>query len=329
MKKSKLKKNKAAKSKWIANNDLKVFLLSLLISTVIWTIMKLSDVNTYEYDVVLQYTEIPDDLLLINEPDSVVKLKLTSQGFNFFTNVFSGNQAISISMNQFDIRKSNYDDVFNYKISVDQLSKQIGEKLNVRNLGEIIEPDSILFRFSKYKTKDVPIKVNHNLEFRNNYQLYGKAKTNPEYVSVSGPMSIIDTMKFIATESFSVDKIGEDFEKTLSLIVPEDIILSHSKVDAIFKVANYTEIERKVKVQLINRVEDVKIKTFPDFVTISYVVAVNDNDKIDENSFVITATLDSLKLLRGDELIPELEKKPDFVRNLTIKDKTIDYIIIE
>jgi len=328
--KSKPNKSKLFFLKWIANNDLKVFLLSLLISTIIWSVMKLSDENTYEYKLILNYTDIPEELLIINKPDSIVTLNLTSQGFKFFTNVFSKNEPVNISMKEYNIPKlQSNNEIIVFRMAASQLTKQISQQLNLKNLGKIIKPDSIVFKFSEYKTKLVPVKAVYNLSFRNNYQLYSGVILDPKEVTISGPRSILDEIQYLETETVSKERVGEDFQKTLSLIVPENIVVDQSEVVANFRVANYTELEKKVKININNRVKGVKIKTFPDFVTVKYIIAVDDFEKINEKSFIIEATIDSLKLLKGDELIPKVREKPDFVKNVTIKEKTIDYIIIE
>ena len=61
-----------------------VFLSCLGISIIIWGLIKFDKLYYGSIDFSVVYTNIPDDKLLINHPDSVLTLNVQSQGLDFF-----------------------------------------------------------------------------------------------------------------------------------------------------------------------------------------------------------------------------------------------------
>lgn len=315
--------------KFLNNTDFKVFLLSLVIAAFIWTVMKLSDVNTYSYSITLDYSNYPDGLVLANEPDSVIQLKFTSKGFKLISSALKRNEKIKVDLSKLNFKPDKDSISFKSNVTPAFFKSDILNQLEAKKIGEISSPDSIYFVFAKYIDKKVAVKVNSKLSFKEDFKLYGKIVAQPDSVLLSGPKNILDDIDEIQTKQLIINNLKSNIEKTVYLEIPKGVKSSKESVTVNIEVASCTQMERKVKLNLINKVNSVQIKTFPSYVNVKYQIAIRDNHKISDTSFEVSAVLDSMRLLHGDNLIPFVSKKPGFVKNVRISEESIDYIILE
>jgi hypothetical protein len=81
-------------------NQLYVFLVCLGISVFIWSLVRLSKDYIYTVNYHVRYINIPQNLRLVDKSDTIVKLNIKVQGFDFFSDQYfkRKNQLIDVSL---------------------------------------------------------------------------------------------------------------------------------------------------------------------------------------------------------------------------------------
>ena len=134
-------------------NQLYVFLVCLGISVFIWSLVRLSKDYIYTVNYHVKYINIPQNLRLTGESDSIVKLNIKIQGFDFFSDQYfkRKNQLFDVSLKNVKIiSREPY-------LTGYLLTSHIGRDIATQSsyLLEIysVSPDTLFFRFEKKNLK--------------------------------------------------------------------------------------------------------------------------------------------------------------------------------
>ena len=161
--------------------------------------------------------------------------------------------------------------------------------------------------------------------------LYDSIICTPEYIMVSGPASVIDTLKYIETESRDLTGIDKTEEIVVPIVVPvrdRKIRYSEEKVTLIIPVEQFTE--STIEIPLIGTSTDSgisTIRTFPETVQLTYQVAIKDYQMVKAEMFSLTAGYDPQYDKEKTFLRVNVDKSPDFVRITRIQPEKVEFII--
>ena len=137
-------------------NQLYVFLVCLGISIFIWSLVRLSKDYIYTVNYHVRYINIPSNLRLIGNSDTIVKLNIKVQGFDFFSDQYfkRENQLFDVSLKNVKIiSRDTY-------LTGYLLSSHIGRDIANQSsyLLEIysVSPDTLFFTFERKNLKTMP-----------------------------------------------------------------------------------------------------------------------------------------------------------------------------
>jgi YbbR domain-containing protein len=122
---------------------------------------------------------------------------------------------------------------------------------------EEIQPNEVAVRLEAVEEKDVPVKVVTRGEIGNGYELFGTVTVTPAIVRIRGPVSIIETITIIETETVDLTGRTSEFtEKQKPLISPGSVKVTMlpSSVDVRVPIRE-TRIERLFLLPLDNSSE--------------------------------------------------------------------------
>ena len=132
------------------NNRPLIFLICLLIATLLWLVKALEKQYDTTVSMPVQYTNLPENRVLVNPPPSRLNVKLRAQGFTLLRHKLG----LSISPIDFDIKsliintvdKKNPTDFY---ILSDQFITHISNQVNSEITILDISPDTLFFHFEK------------------------------------------------------------------------------------------------------------------------------------------------------------------------------------
>ncbi|MCD4694798.1 MAG: hypothetical protein K8S16_01055 [Bacteroidales bacterium] len=308
-------------------NKLKVFLTCLGFSIIIWFLIVLSkeSTTTLEYPVV--FKNLPTGLMLVNSPDTVLSFRIASGGLELFTlKYLTRKRPVVVDVSNLNLQKQGIYFTSSYPTS--QLSASVLKRVNFLEELVSISPELILFRFESVSGKKVPVKPNLNLTFEQQYRLSDSIKLIPDSVIVSGPEHLIEKVGFIETELTEIQTIKEQVIGSATLQNPDKsgkIKLSRESVDVIINSEKYTESSIVLKLNATN--SELKVKTFPAEVTVTFLVSLRDFKRIDPAMF--QAVIDLTDKGYDNKLHVKIMEYPSFIDITRIEPEKVEYLVLK
>jgi hypothetical protein len=304
-----------------------VFVFCFIISSFIWLIIQLSkeysDVQTYS----IVFSNIPSDKVLINTEDSTLTLSLKTKGFRLLSNsMYSVPGSVSIDVTTMHHKKKKSEN--ECFILASEISHSIGEQIHLQNHIVSISPDTIFFYLIDEYTKKVPVKAMLNVTCAQQYGLTDTLLIVPDSVLVCGPRDVIDTMTFAATIPKVLSNVSTNQAFTLKF--PDNrkklITLKPEYVSVFIPVEKFTEAEIEVPVEISG---SLRAKTFPEKITLSYLVPLSKYKKVNAGMFTVSADIQKAKSAGQKKVKLEVTKQPVFVKVIKIDPEKSEYILLK
>ncbi len=305
------------------NKKLHVFFIFLGVSTLLWTVSKLSKEYTHTVNLTTNYINFSNDKELQNEPEKTLDVVMKTTGFSLLNyNLF--HKKINIDLKLLQKNKNKYYYNTNKNLSSLQAQFPIDETL-LR-----VYPDTIFFDFGKLGKKKIDVKTHINIEYKSGYNLVGSLEINPKIITINGTEDQIKIINEINSKPLNLKNVKDSFEYTVALDIPKEynkINFSTKEITIKGIVEKFTESSKNVSFELINVPKNHSIKTFIDKVKVTYKVSLENFDRISESDFQIICDYNKVKNLNTEFLIPEIIKSPDLVSNIKLSPNKIEFLI--
>ncbi|MDP4280911.1 MAG: hypothetical protein Q8867_02055 [Bacteroidota bacterium] len=175
------RKNKLGK----VRNKINIFLVCLGIAIFLWALVRLSKDYYHNIDFTVRYVNIPENLVLVNQPDSIITLKVVVQGFDLFSSPFLSkeNRFLDISLHRIRVKPYG-NDIYRGMILTSSLGKEISSQFNITADIFSISPDTVFFFFEKKNPKKLneskPVRTMNILDIEDSIRLYNDSVRNSE-----------------------------------------------------------------------------------------------------------------------------------------------------
>jgi len=305
-----------------------IFLVCLAISGAMWLFIELMKDYTTDITYAISFSNVPNDLILVNQADSIITVGVTAQGFELLVAQFM-HEKQTIDINLSDLRIRQGVDGYTAFMPASRLLDQVGRQLKYSKSITSIRPDTLLFRFSEVYRKLVPVRPDISYSFAGQYQLSDTIRFSPQSVTVSSIRNVIDTIRFVTTQRVDL----HDLDSSLSITVPlkkglrnNMIRYSSDSVNIKLQVEKFTEAVYNVPVSITGN--QLPIRLFPDQVQVTCMVPLNKFKDIEAGSFTAMVVATPEALAGSKYLLVRLTKIPSAVRSVRLKPDHVEYIII-
>ncbi|SNR16892.1 CdaR family protein [Tenacibaculum jejuense] len=301
----------------------KIFFGFLTASFLMWMLINLSKTYTSKIVYRVEYTDLPQNKILQEEPLKKISVTVKGNGFNLLAANFSSKKII-LSLKK--IVRKNTNDFF--LLTANQ-QEEIQKRLNSGLSLEKVNRDSIHFKLGTLGSKKVPIQSDLNLNYKLGYGLE-EINLSQDSVLVSGPELQLAKINVIKTNTITLQEISEDVDLSLDLLVPEGstgIKMKLNKIKANILVDKFTEGTFEIPIKIIGIPNRLKLSTFPKKVKVIYKVGLKNYQKITEDLFEVVC--DYRKTINDDlsYLMPEIKRKPELISSIRISPQRIDFLI--
>ena len=309
----------------IQNKNTIIFIISVVIATFMWLLIKLSK----EYEIVIQvpieYVNMPSDKVLIKSADSVLRINIIDNGFDLLGNKISSTYKLySFDVNTFRSQKISANKTKYYNLTntfYDRVKSEFGSSSKITQ----IKPDSLVLIFEKLASKKVKITADISIDLAPQYQLSKETKLSPDSVMLFGSEKELSKTDSISTENLKYKDLDKDIHTKLSLLIPKHIKSQINNVQLDINIEKFTEASLEVPIQT-NLPKNVQVKIFPKQVKIKYAIALDHYHLIKTNQFQVLGVRDSLSV---GKLNISLKKFPEHIRVIDYSPKMAEYIIIK
>jgi hypothetical protein len=305
-----------------------VFLFFVIVATIFWFLSALNRDYTTDIQYPVRYTNLPAGKVLVNELPSGLNLIVTGHGYTLLKHRLSRRLSpLIFDVNSFAL--SSLEDSINQRFYV--LSRVANSKISsqLSSSIEILEilPDSIIFVFSEVTEKKLAVKPVLKLEFEKQFMVKGNINSEPDSVLVRGPSSILDTLQYAYTREIEHQKVKDGLNETVSFRELSQVRYSAKEVNVTIPVEQFTEARLRIPIMPVNVPEDFSLKLFPAEITVTYMVALSDYDKIKPQHFMAVADYNQLENQMPAKLRIQVSRVPEQVVFIRHAPDAVDYII--
>ncbi len=304
------------------------FLLCLLLSGLFWLLSSLSKEYVDEVSIPVVYENLPENLIVINEPTSTVTAEVKGFGFDLLWHWLSFEKIqITVSANPASLRSfRNQGEKVHYLLTQNKTGKVSSlddEQLEVLK----ISPDTLFLEFKPLFSKIIPVRLDAEISYLKQFGPEGDPIIEPSTIEVSGLKEMVDTMYYLKTEKQQWANMDESLTAEVPLVKPDNqrlIRYSQPTVQVAVNVVEFTEGSVLVPIQVEGQ-HATEVKVYPSEVEVKYQVPLSDYELITKEMFRAYVKLDQ----NSDQqlLVVELDEAPVQVRQTRIHPSRVEYIV--
>ena len=310
-----------------------IFSSFVLLSTLFWLIIKLSQDNETRLTFKVNLLNIPAELIVEDFSRDKFDVDLRTVGVRlFYINMLKQSRIVDVDFSLFHPIERN-GSLF-YYITDRQLAQKLPSSLQTETDIISVQPDTLFIKVKEAKTKNVPVVFNGSFEFLTRYRQYGEVAIEPAYILVSGPKNIVDKIDTLYTRETHFIEPDKPVEKSVEVTSPflsESIALSDNRVNIFVDIREFTESKVEVALtvdcpdEYIEEVENIRL--FPSRATIYYLVALDDYRKVTEDMFSLKVECPFGKE-SNNRLQVKVLSKPRYVEIMRVDPRRTEYILL-
>lgn len=309
------------KRRTFKRSSLKTFSFFLVFAAVVWVLVQFSKTYTQLIEVPIHYINVPLDKSISDEKPDHVDLQLQDNGFNiYYYKIFNPGLTVDLSM----ARETEKNLVYLLENHLTEIEEQL--KIDFEKSRIIQEEIVIPFQFKKEKM--VKVLPNIEVSYAVGYSADEPVRLKPDSIKVSGPEKIIDSIITVPTKSIKLSKVNQDLKGSVEIDTSNLGMLSfyENSVKYYQKVSKFTEGSAEIPIDVVNIPEGLNLAYFPKTVIVYYQVNLKDFEKISSSDFRVVCDYKSIS--KGDDyMVAQIVEKPDFVNNLRLNERQIQFVI--
>lgn len=297
------------------------FLFFLFFAVIVWIFVQFSKEYNQIIEIPVEYVNVPPDKVLTKDNPEELQLRMIENGFRIaWFSLFAPTLSIDVS------QLSEEDERLIYV--VDEHRDEIQQQLDIDFEDSRFLRDAISINYQQRKQKTIPVYSRIEVSFGAGYSATGDLQLEPDSVTVSGPDNILDTLNQLQTVRLTMNDVKNDLSGTVAIDTSrfEKVNFYRNRVNFSMDVERFTEGSVEVPVELINVPSDLNVVIFPKEILVFFQVSLKDFNQVQASDFSVVGDFDQISN-NQDFLIPRIAKQPDFVNNLRMNEKKIQFII--
>jgi hypothetical protein len=308
-------------------NDRRIFVFAvcLFIATALWFLNALSKDYSTKISLPVKFVNPPDNMFLTSDPPAKFQLNIDAHGFSLLRHKLSlATSPIILDLNTLYQQNDRTQNIITLQTQslIARISEQVSSEITIT----AITPQVLTLIFDSLETRTLPVKPNIQTQFKSQFYQKGEIIFTPESIRVSGPASVLDTLRNLTTEFTEIKGIDSDVEKTLRILPPENTDIGKEKVTVKIPVERFTEKEITVPIQVKNKPEDISVKLFPSEVKISFLVGMSEYENITAADF--RAFVDYNQANYDTETLElNIGMQPPFLQMLRLSPQEVEFLI--
>lgn len=304
-------------------SKLLTFLVFLVISALLWFLIKLTKEYTSQSTFTVIYTEVPVNKW-VSTAEQQVKLSFVADGFVTLHHnlVREQKRVVEIPLDEVPYRLEGGN---TYSFSSQYVAERVADWLGIPAGNVTVNDDKQFFNMEDLQSKELPVKVPLDIKTQRQYYVYGQPHANPAQLTVYGPKNLLDTMTAVYTAILHAINVSEDLVQPLAVNFYDGAIRSDvATVEVLVEIEQFTELDVEVPVKCT---DSVNLRFFPEMMKVKCLVPIRDYASISGASFTVladTAQLHQLQPLLNIKLV----QVPDNVQVLKTEPEQVEYLIV-
>ncbi len=318
---------KSRRKKITLNRKVLVFFFFLLLSVLFWFLTAMNQEYDTDISYPVRYIRYPEKKVLVNDIPDRLELRVHAGGYTLLKyRLRSRLNPIIFDVNSFSLNRVIGDPSTLYiltGIAKDDIVKQLRSEFEIMS----ISPDTIFFQFGDKVSKKVPVEPDLEISFEKQYMQVGPYLVEPDSVTISGPESIIDTIKVVATEPVIMSDLNRSFDMELEMQPQHKVEYDPLEVWIQVPIEKFTEASLKVQIEVINMPDSLLLRPFPPAVTVSCQIGLSAYETLNEHLFRAVIDYAEVGNMLGNKLKVQIIKMPVYIQSVNFTPKSVEYIV--
>lgn len=289
------------------------------LALVLWLLVKLSEEFITTREVMIEYL-MPDNRSFIVTPPASVITTVKGSGWNLLSNYLNQEEVLVTF---------NLPEKPSFTINGSILKNKIEQALGNLSIQDI-NYDYILLEMDGLDQKRLPIRLVSDLGFAPQHQLKDKITFLPDSVDISGPPTLLDSLKEWTTVPLKMTELKNSFNSTLPLIKSDnlELKLNPKEINVTAEIEQNTQKDLFVSVLVLNGPDSLNI--FPQNIRISCIVGLSNYDRLSSSDFVLEADFKNVSQNSTNNTLPiNLSKTPLFVKQIKLDKESVEYFLVK
>lgn len=307
-----------------ANREFLTFFFFLVLSTIFWLMTALNETYEREIGVPAYLVNIPKNVVVTSDMEDTVRVTVRDKGFALLAYTYGeGIRPINVNFQSAITRQSGYG-----VVSSQELMKMINQRFSGSSKIVQVKPDRLDFHYNYGLLRQVSVKMSGHVVPGKSFYL-ARTRFWPEKVTVYGSKQALDSLRFVKTVPINITNFNDTVLRTVALETIKGVKIVPNTVRIGLYPDILTEENIEVPITAINMPEGKVLRTFPQRVTVNFIVGASMFRSISPEQFAVVVDYNEIIDHPSDKCSIHLRETPQGVRNARLKMTQVDYLIEE
>lgn len=307
-----------------ANREFLTFFFFLVLSTIFWLMTALNETYEREIGVPAYLVNIPKNVVVTSDMEDTVRVTVRDKGFALLAYTYGeGIRPIKVNFQSAITRQSGYG-----VVSSQELMKMINQRFSGSSKIVQVKPDRLDFHYNYGLSRQVSVKMSGHVVPGKSFYL-ARTRFWPEKVTVYGSKQALDSLRFVKTVPINITNFNDTVLRTVALETIKGVKIVPNTVRIGLYPDILTEENIEVPITAINMPEGKVLRTFPQRVTVNFIVGASMFRSISPEQFAVVVDYNEIIDHPSDKCSIHLRETPQGVRNARLKMTHVDYLIEE
>lgn len=307
-----------------ANREFLTFFFFLVLSTIFWLMTALNETYEREIGVPAYLVNIPKNVVVTSDMEDTVRVTVRDKGFALLAYTYGeGIRPINVNFQSAITRQSGYG-----VVSSQELMKMINQRFSGSTKIVQVKPDCLDFHYNYGLSRQVSVKMAGHVVPGKSFYL-ARTRFWPEKVTVYGSKQALDSLRFVKTVPINITNFNDTVLRTVALETIKGVKIVPNTVRIGLYPDILTEENIEVPITAINMPEGKVLRTFPQRVTVNFIVGASMFRSISPEQFAVVVDYNEIIDHPSDKCSIHLRETPQGVRNARLKMTHVDYLIEE
>lgn len=264
---------------WLVRKDALIYLLFVGLATLFWWGRAMSSQREVEVKLPVEYTQVPAQVVFSTPLPTHLEVVLRDNG-RLLRQIQHTKPTVTISLA--DKLSETHGTL---QLSTDVLRQKIQDNLPGSTAIQQIRPEEITTTYYVEATKKVPIRLCATWTLEKQYQLANPPVLEPAWVNIYGTQEAIDTIDSISTDSVIVEKLQDQVQRDVALLIPAGIRTDKQTITVTWTAEIFTEKSLVIPIEVHHLPDNEVIHLFPQTTTITARVGISHFADLTEEDF--------------------------------------------
>lgn len=307
-----------------ANREFLTFFFFLVLSSIFWLMTALNETYEREVSVPAYLVNVPKNVVITSDMEDTVRVTVRDKGFALLAYIYGeGVRPININFQSFVTRQSGYG-----VVPSQELMKMVNQRFSGASKVVQVKPDRLDFYYNYGLSRQVPVKMAGIVVPGKSFYL-ARTRFWPETVTVYGSKQTLDSLRYVKTVPINITNFNDTVVKTVALEKIKGVKIVPNTVRIGLYPDILTEETIEVPVTAVNMPEGKVLRSFPQRVTVNFIVGASMFRSISSDQFAVVVDYNELIEHPSDKCNIHLRQCPHGVRNARLQMTQVDYLIEE